>query len=44
VSHGDDHEDSCRLGRETVQFGLQQTTGLISKKAIIYLFQNKKLI
>jgi hypothetical protein len=38
VSHGDHHEDSRRLGRETVQFGSQQTTGLISKKAIIYLF------
>jgi len=39
VSNGDDHEDGCLLGRETVQFGTQQTTDLIK----FYLYQRTHL-
>jgi len=41
---GDDHENGCLLGRETVQFGTQQTTGFIfkKKKSLLMLKQGFK--
>jgi hypothetical protein len=43
VSNGDDPEDGCLLGREIVQFGIQQTTGFISKMTIIFFPPKKSL-